>query len=68
MPSIDNWKLWIWKSKRITYLIKQQDDYDYSIVDKIYLHVKDPSEAKYQYLIKKCEKMVLILFKFKVFY
>ena len=24
-----------------------------SIIDKIYLYVKDPNEAKYQYLIKK---------------
>ena len=30
-------------------LIKQQDDDDYSIIDKIYLYVKDPNEVKYQY-------------------
>ena len=38
-------------------LVKQQDDDDnYSIIDKIHLHVKDPYEAKYQYPIKNCEK------------
>ena len=36
-------------------LIKQQDDDDYSVIDKIYLHVKYPNEAKYHYLIKKRE-------------
>ena len=28
-------------------LIKLQDDDDYSIIDNIYLYVKDPSEANY---------------------
>ena len=28
------------------------DDDDYSVIDKIYLYVKDPNKAKYQYLIK----------------
>ena len=38
-------------------LVKQQDDDDnYSIIDKIHLHVKDPYEAKYQYPIKNREK------------
>ena len=40
-------------------LIKQQDDDDYSIIDKIHLYVKDPYEAKYQCLIKKRKKLVL---------
>ena len=31
-------------------LINQQPD-----IDKIYLYGKDPNEAKYQFLIKKCE-------------
>ena len=35
--------------------MKQQDDDHYSIIVKVYLYVKDPYEAKYQYLIKKCE-------------
>ena len=33
-------------------LIEDQPD-----IDKIYLHAKDPYEAKYQYLIKICEKV-----------
>ena len=38
-------------------LVKQQDDDDnYSIIDKIHLHVKDPYETKYQYPIKNREK------------
>ena len=36
-------------------LIKQQEDDVYSIIDKIYLCVKDPNKANYQYLIKKRE-------------
>ena len=28
-------------------------------IDKIYLYAKDPYETKYQYLIKKCEKVGL---------
>ena len=28
-------------------------------IDKIYLYAKDPYEAKYQYLIKLCEKVGL---------
>ena len=32
-------------------------------IDKIYLYAKDPYEAKYQYLIKKREKVGLDLFK-----
>ena len=34
--------------KCITYYSKQQDDYDYSIIDKIYLNVKDSNKVKYQ--------------------
>ena len=43
------------KTNALLNLIKQQDDDDYSIIDKIYLYVKDSSEAKYRYLIKECE-------------
>ena len=39
-------------------LINNQPD-----IDKIYLYAKDPYEAKYQYLIKKREKVVLDHFK-----
>ena len=35
-------------------LINNQPD-----IDKMYLYAKDPSEAKYQYLIKKSEKVGL---------
>ena len=35
--------------------MKQQDDDHYSIIVNVYLYVKDPYEAKYQYLIKKHE-------------
>ena len=30
---------------------KKQDNYDYSIIDKIYLYVKDSYGAKYQHFI-----------------
>ena len=39
-------------------LINTQPD-----IDKIYLYAKDPYEAKYQYLINKCEKAGLDHFK-----
>ena len=41
------------KNQYIIKLNKQSD------IDKIYLYVKDPYEAKYQYLINKCEKVGL---------
>ena len=43
------------KTNALLNLIKQQDDDGYSVIDKIFLYVKDPNEAKYQYLIKKRE-------------
>ena len=33
-------------------MTKQQNDDDNSIIDNIYLYVRDRNEAKYQYLIK----------------
>ena len=39
------------RTSELLNLIKQQDDDDYSIIDKIYLHSKYPFEAKCQYLI-----------------
>ena len=45
------------KTSALPNLMKQQDGYDYSIIDKVYLYVKDSNKAKY--LIKKCGKMVL---------
>ena len=47
------------KTNALLNLLKIQDDNGYSIIDKIYLFVIDSNEAEYQYLIKKCEKMVL---------
>ena len=38
-----------------------------SDIDKIYLYAKDPSEAKYQYLINKREKVVLGHFKDSIY-
>ena len=47
------------KTSTFLNLTKQQNDDDYNIIDKIYLYVQDPNEAKYQYLIKKHKKLVL---------
>ena len=38
------------KTNALLNLIKEQDD-----IDKIYLHAKDLSELKYEFLIKKCK-------------
>ena len=38
------------KTNALLNLIKEQDD-----IDKIYLHVKDLSESRYEFLIKKCK-------------
>ena len=42
------------KANVLSNLINNQPD-----IDKIYLDAKDPYEAKYQYLINKCEKVGL---------
>ena len=39
------------KTNALLNLINNEPD-----IDKIYLYTKDPYEAKYQYLINKCEK------------
>ena len=39
------------KTNALVNLIKQQGNDDYSIIDKIYLYVKDWYKAKYQYFI-----------------
>ena len=44
-----------WQTNTLLNLMKQQDDDHYSIIVNVYLYVKDPYEAKYQYLIKKHE-------------
>ena len=43
---------WIRKTNALLNLINNQPD-----IDKIYLYAKDPYEVKYQYLIKKREKV-----------
>ena len=43
------------KTNALLNLIKQEEDDDYNVIDKIYLHVKDPNKSKYQYLIKNRE-------------
>ena len=40
------------KRNTLLNLIKEHDD-----IDKIYLHAKDLSEPKYEFLIKKCKKV-----------
>ena len=47
------------KTNALLNWMKQKDDDDCYIIDKIYLYVKDLTERKYQYLNKKREKMVL---------
>ena len=47
------------KTNALLNLIKQQDDVYYSIINKIDSYVRDPNEAKYQYFIKKHEKLIL---------
>ena len=37
-------------------MIKIEDEKDYGIVDKLYSYVKDPNEAKFQYLTKNIKK------------
>ena len=39
------------KTNTLLNLIKEQDQHD--VIDKIYLHARDLSEPKYEYLIKK---------------
>ena len=46
------------KTNSLFNLINQQSD-----IDKIYLYVKDPYEAKYQFLINKRESTGLTHFK-----
>ena len=51
IQNINNKGLWIRKNKRILNLMSHESD-----IDKIYLYVKDPHEAKYQYLINNGKK------------
>ena len=47
------------KTKSLLNLIKQQDNDDYSIVDKIYLNVKDLIKQNINILLKTMKMMVL---------
>lgn len=40
-------------------LMKQQDNDDYKAIDKIYLYLKDPNEAKDQHLFQNVKTAVL---------
>ena len=42
----------------LPHLIKQQDDYNYSVIDKIYLYLKDPNERKANILLKNVKTVV----------
>ena len=44
------------KTNALFNLIKQREDGDYSIINNIYLYVKDPNVAKYHYLIQIMKK------------
>ena len=44
------------KTSTLLHSMKKLEDDNYSIIDKMYLYVKDPNEVKYQYLIKRHEK------------
>ena len=56
------------RTRALLNLVKKQDDDDYSVIDKVYLYVKYPSEAKYQYLITIYKKMALKNWKIQRFY
>ena len=47
------------KTNTLLNLIKQQNDDDYNTIDKIYLYIKDPNQAKCWCLIKKHEEIGL---------
>ena len=54
IQNIDNRRFWIRKTYALLNLENNEAD-----IDKVYLYAKDPYEAKYQYLINKCEKVGL---------
>ena len=54
IKNINNSRFCIKKNKCVINLINHQPD-----IDIIFLYVKDPYEAKYQFLISKCEKVGL---------
>ena len=56
---------WFVKKNKLINPIKQQDDDDYNVIDKHCLYLKDPVEAKYQYLFKLRKKVILEISKNK---
>ena len=52
IQNINNGRFRIWKSKCIIEFNRKPTD-----IDRIYFYVKDPYKAKYQYLIKICQKV-----------
>ena len=59
IQNFNNWSSGSGKKNALLNLIKQEDDDDYSIIDKTYLYDIDPHEAKHQYLIKNARIMFL---------
>ena len=51
------------KTNALLNLIKQPNDNDYNIFDKIHLYVIDPNEAKYQYLTEKHKEIFQFVLK-----
>ena len=51
------------KTNTLLYLIRQQNDDDHKIIDKLYLYIMDPNEPKHQYFIKKRKNLVLKTWK-----
>ena len=58
IKDINNFRLRIWKKNSLVYLIKQQNDDEHNIIDKISIYV-DTNEAKYQYVIKQYQDIGL---------
>ena len=50
IQNLDNCWFWIRKTNTLLNLVREQDD-----IDKIYLHAKDLSDSKFEFLIKKCK-------------
>ena len=47
------------KTKELINLINEQPDDNYSVIDKIYLHIKGPNKAKHQVFINKYKNIGL---------
>ena len=58
IKDINNFRLRIWKKNSLVYLIKQKNDDEHNIIDKISIYV-DTNDAKYQYVIKQYQDIGL---------